>query len=168
MAKKPILTIELDNCLHSMTSGWLGHADLPDEPVPGAQEFCQKALEHFEVYIVSPRTLTRAGREAITAWLVKHQFPTGLMLWEVEAPPPAFLSLSARALLFTGTFPDDPRTLLSFRPWNRKGSKVNQPSPLWLAVKQVYDEAMETLLEDGQATGAEIISKLNEILKENQ
>lgn len=164
---KPILAIDFDGTLNSFTSGYTGPTDLPDAPVPGAQEFCTKALEHFDVIVVSPRTLHGAGY-AIEEWLQKHKFPEGITVCYTTYPPPAFLTFSARAQTFTGTFPDEPKKLLAFRPWYRAGSKVNQPNPTWQALRATYDGASEALLEEGKVDGELILEILADILRETE
>jgi len=126
---KPILCLDFDGVLHSYTSAWQGAEVVADEPVPGAMDFLQRAVQCFDVCIVSSRSLDPGGRRAMSLalldWLEvafgadegdrihgQLRFP--------EHKPPAFLSIDDRALQFTGTFPD-PASLLGFQPWNRRG-----------------------------------------------
>jgi len=114
---KPILVLDFDGVLHSYSSGWAGATIIPDSPVPGAAEFCHRALEHFELWIVSSRCYEDDGIDAITKWLDKYQFPEDITVSGKK--PPAFLILDDRAITFTGTWPDVD-SLLQFKPWNKR------------------------------------------------
>lgn len=166
---KPILAIDLDGTINSFTSGFTSPTDLPDAPVPGAQAFCAKALETFEVMVVGPRTGDPAGVDAIRAWLQKHNFPEEIFIIEDGVYPPAFLTLSARAQTFTGTFPEEPKKMLAFRPWYVKGSKVGQASATWTALKKLYDEQMEIAAEGyAPMPGMDWLEGIAKILKETR
>lgn len=69
---KPILCLDFDGVLHSYTSGWKGAAVIPDDPVPGALEFLVKALDRFEVHILSSRSHQWGGKRAMKRWLAFH------------------------------------------------------------------------------------------------
>ena len=116
---KPTLCLDFDGVLHAYRKGWTGCDVIDDEPVPGAQEFCRKALELFEVVIFSTRCAEARGVVAIHQWLERHDFPKGLRVCEPGDPKPAaFLSIDDRALTFTGEW-WEPADLLGFRPWNK-------------------------------------------------
>ena len=166
---KPILVVDFDGVVHSFASGFTSPTALPDAPVPGAMEFLAKAIEKFDVVIVSPRAAHPGGFEAIVAWLQKYNCPGQVRVWGPEAPlPPAFLTLSARAIQFTGTFPEEPKKMLAFRPWNVKGSKVGQASATWTRVKALYDTVMEANLEGQPFDNESILVSLGEILRETR
>lgn len=165
---KPILAIDFDGVVHAFTSGFASPTDLPDAPVPGAMAFLAKALEKFDVVIVSPRVAHPGGFEAIMAWLEKYSCPGQVRVWAGRHHPPAFLTLSARAIQFTGTFPEEPKKMLAFRPWHVKGSKVGQPSATWTRVKALYDTVMEANLDGQPFDNESILVSLGEILRETR
>lgn len=76
--RKPILTLDFDGVIHSYTSGWKGAAVIPDPPVPGALEFIVRALDKFEVNILSSRSHQWGGRRAMKRWLYEHLFSLGV------------------------------------------------------------------------------------------
>lgn len=131
--KKPILCLDFDGVIHSYTSGWKGADVIPDAPVPGAIEFINDALVHFDVHIFSSRSNQPGGVEAMKAYLRQWSismidcgyFNDDPMLcylncikWPTEKPP-ATVSIDDRAITFTGAWPnmDD---LKSFKPWNKQ------------------------------------------------
>ena len=116
MSEKPILVLDLDGVLHSYTSGWKGADVIPDPPVDGAKEFCERALDNFKVFIVSSRCGQPGGTTAIVEWLTEYKFPMGIVVSMDGRKPAAFVTLDDRALTFTGDWPDV-RELLKFKPW---------------------------------------------------
>lgn len=114
---KPILCLDFDGVLHSYDSGWKGVGIIPDPPVPGALEFVQSAIEHFEVHIYSSRSSSEEGRKAMVDWLHKYSFPIHIICFPHHKPS-AFLTIDDRAITFTGVFPDA-QSLLKFKPWNK-------------------------------------------------
>jgi hypothetical protein len=123
MTRKPILLLDFDGVLHSYKSGWLGAAQVPDPPVPGAFEFVTRALEHFKVEVYSSRSASYEGLCAMRHWLSERglardvaralDFPT--------QKPPAFLTIDDRAICFDGDFSKlDPKQLLQFKPWYQR------------------------------------------------
>jgi len=132
MPNKPILCLDFDGVLHSYTSGWKGADVIPNPPVDGAIAFLYDAIKYFDVQIFSSRSNQDGGIEAMETWLYKWE-----AVWREEQPavprtclalcikfpkekPPAFLSIDDRALTFEGVF-HNPKDLLTFRPWNRRG-----------------------------------------------
>ena len=121
---KPILCLDFDGVIHSYTSGWKGIETIPDPPVPGAMEFIDKAMNHFEVMIYSSRSAYPMGINAMRKWLRRHWLEAGLpsdreldIEWPNEKPA-AFVTIDDRAVCFTGVWPDI-LTLKAFRPWNK-------------------------------------------------
>lgn len=68
---KPMLCLDFDGVLHSYSTPWIGHCDIPDPPVDGAMAFLQRVAGDFEVAIYSARSHYEGGIEAMRAW-VEH------------------------------------------------------------------------------------------------
>lgn len=116
---KPILLVDFDGVIHSYERGWQGVSQVADGPVPGAFEFLEKALDHFDVQIYSARSQDPAGVMAMERWFSNNG--AGRLLSSLSFPtqkPPAFLTIDDRAIQFEGTFPRA-EDLLGFKPWNK-------------------------------------------------
>jgi hypothetical protein len=141
--RKPILVLDFDGVLHSYTSGWQGATVINDPPTPGMVPFLHKAVDAFDVQILSSRSKDPGGIKAMQRWLhtkvCEHYdclYHTGAprdfanaqeILTQIKFPiekPAAFLTLDDRAITFTGKWPDI-ETLKGFTPWNEK---PNSPS----------------------------------------
>jgi hypothetical protein len=125
MNKKPILCLDFDGTLSSYASGWQGADIIPDEPIPGAFNFINQTLNHFDVQIYSARSGLPGGVQAMQNWFIKHGWPESSPgvpkgLGFPTSKPPAFVSLDDRAITFTGTYPDVV-DLKNFKPWNGSG-----------------------------------------------
>ena len=118
-SNKPILVLDFDGVLHSYVSGWQGAGVANDDPVPGAIEFCQKAIERFTIWIVSSRCGQEGGVKAIMDWLAKWHFPMGMYVSDNGSKPAAFLTLDDRAITFDGHWPDVD-LMLQFKPWYKR------------------------------------------------
>jgi hypothetical protein len=128
---KPILCLDFDGVIHSYTSGWQGADVVSDPPVPGAIEFLWRAIEPFDVQILSSRSGQPGGIEAMQEWLSRWDAaywadrparPRTCLVLCVKFPttkPAAFVTLDDRALTFTGTFPDID-TLKAFQSWTKR------------------------------------------------
>jgi hypothetical protein len=114
--RRPTLCLDFDGVLHSYTSGWLGADEIPDAPVPGALEFCQSAVERFDVVVHSSRCSEILGLQAVAEWLDKFGFPAEIQVCGTK--PPAFVTIDDRALTFTGVWPDLDE-LAKFEPWTK-------------------------------------------------
>lgn len=123
---KTILCLDFDGVLHAYTSGWKGADIVPDDAVPDAMEFLDRARSRFRLAIYSSRSHQTGGIDAMQNWLRQKlaayapdradeifaaiEWPT--------AKPAAFLTIDDRALTFTGVWPDVD-ALLTFKPWNK-------------------------------------------------
>lgn len=130
--KKPILCLDFDGVIHSYTSGWKGADVIPDPVVPGFFEWAEKAAQSFRLVIFSSRSHQPGGTEAMQFYLYeqrkawratggKHQFKEPLEFEFASEKPPAMVTIDDRAITFTGEWPSV-ETLLSFQPWNKRGS----------------------------------------------
>lgn len=126
---KPILCLDFDGVLHSYTSGWTAANVITDPPVPGAIEFLEHAVKHFDVHIFSSRSHQEGGIGAMRAWLwhyIEDRYdPTkranelfDALKFPTEKPS-AMVTIDDRAITFTGEWPSI-QSLLEFKPWNRK------------------------------------------------
>jgi len=70
--RKPILVLDWDGVVHSYASGWKGATVIPDPPVPGALEFIFRALDTFDVHILSSRSHQWGGRRAMKRYLKRE------------------------------------------------------------------------------------------------
>lgn len=113
---KPILVLDFDGVLHSYASGWKGADVIPDPPVPKAQKFCEDAIDHFTLWVVSSRCSQPGGAVAIENWLTEHKFPRGMYVSIDGKKPAAFATLDDRAITFNGVFPSI-QELLAFKSW---------------------------------------------------
>lgn len=125
---KPILCLDFDGVIHSYSSGWLGIANIPDPPVPGALAFIERMQDYgWEVHIHSSRSRSLRGRWAMKSWLKRHLDAYTLPMEADDIycgirwpwfKPPALITIDDRALTFTGVFPTRDE-IMTFRPWNR-------------------------------------------------
>jgi hypothetical protein len=126
---KPILCLDFDGVIHSYTSGWQGADVISDEPVPGAIEFLEAALEHFDVCILSSRSHQSGGIGAMHGWLAQWtaQMVNGrpwipewvFQIRLVTEKPPAHVTIDDRGWAFKGEWPSF-EELKVFKPWNRQ------------------------------------------------
>jgi hypothetical protein len=106
---KLILCLDFDDVVHSYTSKWVSPTVIPDDPVPGAFDFIQKAMHYFEVHIFSSRSHEPSGADAMKAWFYKH-LPVGSGIeWigQLHFPlvkPPFFVGIDDRVLTFKGQY----------------------------------------------------------------
>jgi len=130
MVMKPILIIDFDGCVHSYTSPWQGADVISDPPVPGALKWLWRAMEYWDVNIYSSRSKDPKGIEAMTAWLREHAIKefgeniAPMFMADLKFPaskPSALLTIDDRCICFDGNWGRlDPKSLLEFKPWNRK------------------------------------------------
>lgn len=146
---KPILCLDFDGVIHSYTSGWQGADVISDPPVEGALEFIVKALERFEVHILSSRSAYPHGRKAMQQYLIRHlseavreeevawwakakellphtyltsSIAPAIVLDLIRWPtekPPAFLTIDDRVIQFNGRWPSLDE-IAAFKPWNKR------------------------------------------------
>jgi len=123
LVDKPILCLDFDGVLHDFASGWKGADVIPDDPVPGAQEFVREAQKFFKVVIHSGRGHQLGAEDAIVSWLMKHDFPSGISIAAYK--PAAYLTIDDRGWLFTGEWPGM-KELLEFKTWRRKAVELEE------------------------------------------
>lgn len=66
---KPILCVDFDGVIHGYDSGWKGARRCDDPPVPGAALFLLKAVQHFQVAVLSSRSHQWGGRRAMKRYI---------------------------------------------------------------------------------------------------
>ena len=122
---KPMLCVDFDGVIHHYVTPnqpW-DPTRVHDGPTEGAIRFLRMASEEMRVAVYSSRSHQPGGIEAMQEWLRRH-LRAGDSGWYAgllfpREKPPAHVSLDDRALTFDGTWPSI-RTLLEFKPWNRK------------------------------------------------
>ena len=112
------ICLDFDGVIHSYTSGWCGEAVIVDHPVDGAFEWLEKAVDLFDIVILSSRSKSESGRAAMKAWFLVHGLDSGILqkITFAEHKPPAFLTIDDRAICFNGTFPTV-EEIENFKPW---------------------------------------------------
>lgn len=107
------MAIDFDGTLNQY-DGWRGPTHASD-PMPGALEFVNRAVKHFNVVVVSSRCNTMEGIGFVLGWLNQHGFPS---LEVTGSRPPAFVSIDDRAITFDGDWSKiDLDALRTFKPW---------------------------------------------------
>lgn len=119
MSKRWTVAVDVDGVLNSYTSGWQGADVLPDPPVPGAIEWLEEIIKDFDVAVCSTRAATRAGCDAIRAWLIKHGLSqqTADALSIEPGKPPALLYVDDRGWRFTGDNFPTAQQIHQATPW---------------------------------------------------
>jgi hypothetical protein len=121
---KLILNLDFDGVIHSYKSGWKGIDKIPDPPVPGAFEWIEKALEHFDVHVFSARSSDVKGRMAMRKWMKIHGGEAIVDRIEFTAEKGMmFIGIDDRVKQFNGDWSDpefDPKKLLAFIPWYKQ------------------------------------------------
>jgi len=127
-ARKKTLVVDFDGVLHSYRSGWRGPTAIPDAPVEGALDFLVRAVERFDVAILSSRSREAGGIEAMKRWLADHGLAEEVLarLRFPRTKPPAHVYLDDRGWRFDGVFPpldaiDD------FEPWHKTEPREEEP-----------------------------------------
>lgn len=114
---KQTVVFDFDGVIHSYTSGWKGEAIIPDEPVPRMREVIAELRQSYRIVVQSSRCLTSTGRDAVSAYLTKHD----IIVDDVTAEKvPAVVYVDDRALLFDGDASTLPEKIRAFRPWHKR------------------------------------------------
>lgn len=93
------LCLDFDGVLHSYTSGWVGHSEIPDPPVEGAVLACRDLVEAgWVLYVLSSRSDLRP----VAAWLALWDFPPMAL---TRTKPIAVAYVDDRAVRFEGDWP---------------------------------------------------------------
>ncbi len=87
---------------------------LPDPPVPGAREWVEEMVQHFNVIVFTCRAAFPEGLEAVIAWLKRHGFPP---LPVTGNKPIAHLYVDDRGFLFTGNNFPSVEFIKNFKTW---------------------------------------------------
>lgn len=113
------ICIDFDGVIHSYTSGWQGHENIPDPPVPGALDFIRAAqsIGGVEVVIQSTRAAKPEGLFAIEKYLHENGLDPRPVI--TAEKPPALIYIDDRGFRFEGTWPAI-EDLLAMQPWNKE------------------------------------------------
>jgi len=111
------VVFDFDGVIHSYTSGWKGEDVIPDKPVKGIKEAIDEIRgAGYQVVIVSSRSASQSGIEAMKKWLNKYDIVVDMIC---QHKPPAIVYIDDRAICFDGK----PKKLLKkikrFKPWNK-------------------------------------------------
>lgn len=117
---KQTVVFDFDGVMHKYDSAWSGPGpeNIPYGPVEGIKESIEEIRKDYKVIIVSWRSATIKGLDAIKKWLDKYD----IIVDDICAhKPPAIVYIDDRAITFDGR----PESLLwkikNFKPWNKKG-----------------------------------------------
>jgi hypothetical protein len=134
--RRYIVCVDFDGVLHSYSSGWASNQPeekaaliVRDKPVAGAFEWLHAMAfdNRFEVCVYSSRSKFDGAVYAMKRWFLEHDFPPEA-LSQLQFPtqkPAANMTIDDRAFCFEGDFPS-PEWLLRFRPWNKRGVKIDE------------------------------------------
>ena len=115
---KKTIVFDFDGVIHSYTSGWQGVENIPDEPVAGIKEVIDALRQRgYEVVIVSTRSATMAGTDAILNWLKKHNIEVDRVC---SVKPPALVYVDDRAITFNGSTDGLLEQIVNFRSWTEQ------------------------------------------------
>jgi hypothetical protein len=115
---KPIIVFDFDGVIHSYKSGWKGVDVIPDKPVPGVKEFIKKIRDNYQVYVLSSRTSSRNGVNAVEKYLKENDIEYDRV---VSTKPPAVLTIDDRCICFDGNFDNLEFKIKHFESWVKKG-----------------------------------------------
>lgn len=109
------VVFDFDGVIHSYKLGWTGLTDIPSEPTPGINNLMKELLNlDYEVVIVSTRSATPEGKNAMEEWLLKNNIPYSSIS---STKPPAIAYVDDRAINFDGNCEGLLEKILHFRSW---------------------------------------------------
>jgi len=128
--------VDFDGVIHSYSSGWASNQTqevaatiIRDPPVKGAFEWlATMALDNrFEICVYSSRSKYDGAINAMKTWMLEHGFDRDAIshLQFPTKKPAANMTIDDRAFCFEGDYPSAD-WLLRFRPWNKRGVKVDE------------------------------------------
>ncbi len=110
--KRRTICLDFDGVIHSYRSGWCGVDNIPDPPIHGTARSIERLRQDYYVVVNSARCSSKAGRDAIEAWLIKHS----IVVDEVcEHKPPAHVYIDDRAVRFEGDWGEVMHRISDFR-----------------------------------------------------
>jgi hypothetical protein len=110
--RRQTVCLDFDGVVHSYRSGWQGATTIADPPIHGTAEAIAHLRKRYRVVIHSARCATAEGRDAISAWLLKHRIEIDEVC---EHKPPALVYIDDRAIRFQGSWADAISELSQFR-----------------------------------------------------
>ena len=137
MSKKWSIAVDFDGVIHQYVSKWTKATEISDPPMPGAFEWLQEMVKHFDVVIFSARltphpkgdgTLdwetANKAKEMMRVWFRNHGMPEHaideLVFWQQPGKPTALVYIDDRGFRFEGTFPSK-KQIHQLRPWKYEG-----------------------------------------------
>lgn len=125
LEKKKTVAVDFDGVIHMYTTPINGNEQhlVHDEPVPGAKEWIEELIKHFNVVILTARHLSKGGLEAAREWLRKWGFPE---LEVTGTKPGAVMYIDDRGYHFKGDNFPTVEEIKNFKPWNREGGNWNK------------------------------------------
>jgi hypothetical protein len=97
--KVKTVCLDFDGVIHSYRSGWQGESTIADPPIHGVDQAIAALRRRYRVVVFSTRNATREGRDAVAAWLKRHQIEVDEIC---EHKPPAHVYIDDRAIPFSG------------------------------------------------------------------
>lgn len=154
------VAVDFDGVIHSYLSGWQGAAVIPDPPVPGAIEFLNELIQHYELVIFTTRAGHEGASAAIMAYLLEHGF-TGEYVEITNEKGPAIFYLDDRAWRFKGRWPTMNQIRRAY-PW-----KVGDPIDPWQKKresKRMEIHRLETALGKRKAENRQMRAAIEAVL----
>lgn len=114
---KTIICLDFDGVLNNFNHNFISHELIPEEPVPGAREWCWSVWDSgkADLIVSSGRCQSEIGIAAIETWLEKWGFPP-MPISPVK--PVAHVYIDDRAYKFNGDWSTvDVDDFVKFRPW---------------------------------------------------
>lgn len=108
------IVFDFDGVIHSYRSGWKGTTIIPDPPVDGIKETIDNLRKIYKVVVVSSRSSSEEGRNAIMEWLKKYNIVVDNV---VSHKPPALVYIDDRAICFDGDAHKLEQQIKNFKNW---------------------------------------------------
>ena len=119
---KKTIVFDFDGVIHSYKSGWQGCDIISDEPVQGIKETIDNLREKgYEVVIVSTRSASILGRNAMEKWLAKYNIVVDKIS---DIKPPALVYIDDRAITFEGNTDGLVEKICAFKSWTEEVTTI--------------------------------------------
>ena len=120
---KNTVVFDFDGVIHSYTSGWKGEDVIPDPPVEGIEKVISNLRDcGYEIIIVSTRSATQKGIQAMIDWLKKYNIDYDNIS---DVKPPALVYIDDRAICFDGDTTKLVSKIKNFVPWTEEKKIVD-------------------------------------------